>query len=59
MSKTTAKVSKKHSVLVGHKIGSDPMFLQDRWLQKLSIKFNANLVAMGGPCGAAYHTRHD
>jgi hypothetical protein len=58
--KTTAKVIKKHSMLVGHRMGSDPMFLHRRWSQKLSIKvqvLNANLVAMCMPYGDANHTR--
>jgi hypothetical protein len=41
-------------------MGSDPMFLHRRWLQKLSIKvqvINGNLVAMCMPYGDAYHTR--
>jgi hypothetical protein len=56
MSKTTANIIKKHAMLVGHRMGSDPMFLY-RWLQKLSIKvqvLNTNLVAMCMPYGA-YH----
>jgi hypothetical protein len=60
MSKTTANIIKKHAMLAGHRMGSDPMFLHRRWLQKLSIKFqvlNANLVAMCMPYGDAYHTR--
>jgi hypothetical protein len=58
--KTTAKIIKKHAMLAGHRMGSDPMFLRRRWLQKLSIKvqvLNANLVAMCMPYGDAYHTR--
>jgi hypothetical protein len=49
VSKTTAKIIKKHAMLAGHRMGSDPMFLHRLWLQKLSIKvqvLNANLVAM-------------
>jgi hypothetical protein len=60
MSKTTANIIKKHAMLAGHRLGSDPMFLHRRWLQKLSIKvqvLNANLVAMCMPYGDAYHTR--
>jgi hypothetical protein len=60
MSKTTANIIKKHAILAGHRMGSDPMFLHRRWLQKLSMKvqvLNANLVAMCMPCGDAYHTR--
>jgi hypothetical protein len=60
MSKTTANIIKKHAMLAGHRMGSDPMFLHRRWLQKLSIKvqvLNANLVAMCKPYGDAYHTR--
>jgi hypothetical protein len=60
MSKTTASIIKKHAMLAGHRMGSDPMFLHRRWLQKLSIKvqvLNANLVAMCMPYGDAYHTR--
>jgi hypothetical protein len=41
-------------------MGSDPMFLHRRWLQKLSIKvqvLNANLVAMCMPYGDGDHTR--
>jgi hypothetical protein len=59
MSKTTANIIKKHAMLAGQRMGSDPMFLH-RWLQKLSIKvqvLNANLVAMCMPYGDAYHTR--
>jgi hypothetical protein len=59
MSKTTANIIKKHAMLAGHRMGSDPMFLYRRWLQKLSIKvqvLNTNLVAMCMPYGA-YHTR--
>jgi hypothetical protein len=47
-------------MLAGHRMGSDPMFLHRRWLQKLSIKVQvlyANLVAMCMPYGDAYHTR--
>jgi hypothetical protein len=60
MSKTTANIIKKHAVLAGRRMGSDPMFPHWRWLQKLSIKvqvLNAKLVAMCMPCGDAYHTR--
>jgi hypothetical protein len=60
MSKTTANIIKKHAMLAGHRMGSGPMFLHRRWLQKLSIKvqvLNANLVAMCMPYGSAYHTR--
>jgi hypothetical protein len=60
MPKTTANIIRKHAMLVGHRMGSDPMFLHRRWLQKLSIKvqvLNANLVAMCMPYGDAYHTR--
>jgi hypothetical protein len=60
MSKTTANVIKKHAMLAGHSMGSDPMFLHRRWLQRLSIKvqvLNANLVAPCMPYGDAYHTR--
>jgi hypothetical protein len=59
MSKTTANI-KKHAMLAGHRMVSDPMFLHRRWLQKLSIKvqvLNTNLVAMCLPYGDAYHTR--
>jgi hypothetical protein len=59
MSKTTANIIKKHAMLAGLKMGSDPVFLCRRWLQKLSIKvqvLNANLVAMCMPYGDAYHT---
>jgi hypothetical protein len=52
MSKTTANIIKKHAMLAGHRMGSDPMFLHRRWLQKLSIKIqelNANQVAMCRP----------
>jgi hypothetical protein len=41
-------------------MGSDPIFLHRRRLQKLSIKvqvLNANLVAMCMPYGDVYHTR--
>jgi hypothetical protein len=60
MSKTTANIIKKHAMLAGHRMGSDPMFLRRRCLQKLSIKvqvLNANLVAICVPYGNAYHTR--
>jgi hypothetical protein len=60
MSETTANIIKKHAMLASHRMGSDPMFLHRRWLQKLSIKvqvLNANLVAMCMPYGDAYHTR--
>jgi hypothetical protein len=60
MSKTTANIIKRHAILAGHRMGSDPMFLHSRWLQKLSIKvqvLNANLVGMCMPYGDAYHTR--
>jgi hypothetical protein len=60
MSKATANIIKKLAMLVGHRMGSDPMFLHRRWLQKLSIKvqvLNANLVAMCMPYGDAYNTR--
>jgi hypothetical protein len=49
VSKTTANIIEKHAMLAGHRMGSDPMFLHRRWLQKLSIKvqvLNANLVTM-------------
>jgi hypothetical protein len=54
------KLIKKHSMLAGHRMSSDAMFLHRRWLQKLSINvqvLNANLVAMCMPYGDAYHTR--
>jgi hypothetical protein len=60
MSKTTANIIRKHAMLAGHRMGSDPMFLHRRWLQKLCIKvkvLNANLVAMCMPYGDAYHMR--
>jgi hypothetical protein len=60
VSKTTANIIKKHAMLAGHRMGSDPMFLHRRCLQKLSIKvqvLNANLVTMCMPYGDAYHTR--
>jgi hypothetical protein len=38
MSKTTAKIIKKYAMLAGHRLGSDPMVLHRRWLQKLNIK---------------------
>jgi hypothetical protein len=60
MSKTTANIVKKHGMLAGHRMSSDPMFLHRRWLQKLSIKvqvLNANLVAMCMPYGDPYQTR--
>jgi hypothetical protein len=47
-------------MLAGHRLGSDPVFLHRRRLQKLSIKvqvLNTNLVAMCMPYGDAYHTR--
>jgi hypothetical protein len=59
MSKNTANIIKKHAMLAGHRMGSDPVFLHRRWLEKLSIKvqvLNANLVAMCMPNGDAYHT---
>jgi hypothetical protein len=31
MSKTTANIIKKHAMLAGHRMGSDPMFLHRRW----------------------------
>jgi hypothetical protein len=37
------------AMLADHRMGSDPMFLHRRCLQKLSVKFqviNANLVAI-------------
>jgi hypothetical protein len=37
MSKTAAKIIKKHAMLAGHKMGSNTMLLHGRWLQKLSI----------------------
>jgi hypothetical protein len=33
MSKTTANIIKKHAMLAGHRMGSDPMFRHRRWLQ--------------------------
>jgi hypothetical protein len=60
MPKSIANIIKKHAMLAGHRMGSDPMSLHRRWLQKLSIKvqvLNANLVAMCMPSGDAYHTR--
>jgi hypothetical protein len=60
MSKTTANIIEKHAMLAGHRMGSGPMFLHRRWLQKLSIEvqvLSANLVAMSMPYGDAYHTR--
>jgi hypothetical protein len=60
MSKTTANIIKNHAMLAGHRMGSDPMFLHRRWLQKLTIKvqvLSANLVAMCMPYGDAYYTR--
>jgi hypothetical protein len=61
MSKTTTNIIKKHAMLAGHRMGSDPMFLHRRRLQKLSIKaqvLNANnLVAMCMPYDDAYNTR--
>jgi hypothetical protein len=60
MSKTTVNIIKKHAMLAGYRMGSDPMFLHRRWLQKLSVKvqvLNANLVAMCMPYSDAYHTR--
>jgi hypothetical protein len=59
MSKTTANIIKKHAMLAGHRMGSDPMFQHRMWLQKLSIKvqvLNANLVTMCMQYGGAYHT---
>jgi hypothetical protein len=56
MSETKAYIIKKHAMLAGHRMGSDPMFLHWRWLQKLSIKvqvLNVNLVAMCMPYGDA------
>jgi hypothetical protein len=52
MSKTTAKIIKKHAMLAGHRMTSDPMFLHRSWLQKLSIKgqvLNVNPVAICMP----------
>jgi hypothetical protein len=60
MSKTIADIIKKHAMLAGHRMGSDPMFLHRRWLQKPSIKvqvLNANLAAMCTLYCDAYHTR--
>jgi hypothetical protein len=60
MSKTTANIIKKHAMLAGHRMGSGPMLLHRRWLQKLSFKvqvLNANLVAKCMPYGDAYHIR--
>jgi hypothetical protein len=60
MSKTTANIIKEHAMLAGHRMGSYPMFLHRRWLQKLSIKvqvLNANLAAMCMLYGDAYHAR--
>jgi hypothetical protein len=61
MSKTTANIIKKHMRCWRvYRMGSDPMFLHRRWLQKLSIRgqvLNANLVAMCMPYADAYHTR--
>jgi hypothetical protein len=60
MSTTTAKIIKKHAMLAGHGLDSDPMFLHRRWLQNMSIHgqvLNANLVAMCMPYGDACHTR--
>jgi hypothetical protein len=60
MFKIKANIIKKHAMLAGHRMGSDPMFLHRRWLQKLSIKvqaLNANLVALCMPYGDAYLTR--
>jgi hypothetical protein len=60
MCKTRGKIIKKHAMLAGHRMGSDPMFLHRRRLQKLSIRvqvLNANLLAMCMPYGDAYHTR--
>jgi hypothetical protein len=60
MSKTKANIIKKHAMLVGRRMGCDPIVLHRRWLQKLSFKvqvLNANLVAMCMPYGDAYHTR--
>jgi hypothetical protein len=59
MSKTTAKIIKKHAMLAGHWMGFDHMFLHRRWLQNsLQVQeLNANLVAMCMPYCDAYHTR--
>jgi hypothetical protein len=60
MSKTTSKIIKKHAMLAGHRMGSDPTFLPWRRRQKLGIKvqiLHANLVAMCMPYGDAYHMR--
>jgi hypothetical protein len=57
MSKTTANIIKKHAMLAGHRMGSDPMFLHRRWFQNLSIKvqvLNTNLVETCMPYGDAY-----
>jgi hypothetical protein len=60
MNKSTVKIIKKHVMLAGPRMGSDPMFQHRRCLQKLRIKvqvLNANLVAMYLPYGDAYHAR--
>jgi hypothetical protein len=60
MSKTTAKIIRKHAMLAGHRTGTDTMFLHRRWLPKRSVKvqvLTANLAAMCLPFGDAYHTR--
>jgi hypothetical protein len=31
MSKITSNIIKKHAMLAGHRMGSDPMFLHRRW----------------------------
>jgi hypothetical protein len=61
-SKTTANIIKKHAMLAGHRMGSDPTVPHRRWLQKLSIQvqvqvLNADLVATCMPYGDEYHTR--
>jgi hypothetical protein len=56
MSKTTAKIIKKHAILAGHWLRPHV----SAWLRKLSIKvlvLNAILVAMCMPHGDTYHTR--
>jgi hypothetical protein len=61
MSNPIANFIKMDAMLADQRMGSDPMFLHTRWLQKLSNKvqvLNANLVAMCMPYGDPYRTRN-
>jgi hypothetical protein len=59
-SKTTADIIKKHVMVVCRRTGFDPMFLNRKRLQKMSIKVqvpNANLVTICTPYGDALQRR--